>query len=250
VTPSAHRSPELPFPDVEHVATVESRAFELETLYGNEAAQELLCLAICDMFPGRVALVSSFGAESAVLLHMVAEIRPDTPVISVDTGRLFGETRRYRELLAERLGLTDLRVVSPDPVGVSRNDPDDLLFARNPDRCCAIRKAQPLSQALAGFDAWITGRKAAHGYERKNLRAFESDGRHIKVNPLHAWDKAAVDDYFKTHGLPRHPLEGDGFLSIGCMPCTDRVWPGEGLRDGRWRGLRKTECGIHARKRG
>ena len=242
------RFSQLPFPDVERLASVESRAFELDLLYGDEAAEELLCLAIRDVFPDRVALVSSFGAESAVLLHMVAAICPDTPVISVDTGKLFGETRRYRERLAESLGLTDLRVVSPDPLGIRRADPDGLLFARDPDRCCALRKTRPLSQALAEFDAWITGRKAAHGHEREGLRAFESDGRHIKVNPLHGWSKADVDEYFDARNLPRHPLEADGFLSIGCMPCTDRVCPGEGLRDGRWRGLEKTECGIHARR--
>jgi phosphoadenosine phosphosulfate reductase len=202
---------------------------------------------IRDDFAGRLVLVSSFGAEAAVLLHLVASIEPSLPVIFLDTGKLFGETLRYRDQLTKSLGLTDVRSVKPDPERIEALDPDGVLWYGNPDMCCHIRKVEPLDRALHGFDAWITGRKGFHGGDREQLQRVEvnqDDGR-IKLNPLADWTKQDLDAYFERSALPRHPLEADGFLSIGCMPCTDRVAPGEHARAGRWRGLDKTECGIH-----
>jgi phosphoadenosine phosphosulfate reductase len=140
-----------------------------------------------------------------------------------------------------------VRTIKPDPERIEALDPDGVLWYGNPDMCCRIRKVEPLGRALAGFGAWITGRKGFHGGARTNLQRIEvnqDDGR-IKINPLADWRKADLDAYFERHALPRHPLEADGFLSIGCMPCTDRVAPGEHARAGRWRGKEKTECGIH-----
>ena len=236
----------LPFPDVERIAQVVNRAFELQARFGHLDARALLQAMIGDVFPDRIALVSSFGSESAVLLHMVAEINPTTPVIFLDTGKLFGETLRYRDAIVERLGLRDVRNLRPEPIGLSQADPDGLLFTRDPDRCCLLRKVLPLEKALSGFDAWITGRKSYQSADRHALPCLEADGQRIKINPVIDWTKASVDAYFERHDLPRHPLEADGFLSIGCMPCTERVATNGDLRSGRWPGLGKTECGIHA----
>jgi phosphoadenosine phosphosulfate reductase len=222
------------------------RARALALRHAEADTTSFLSAMIRDEFPGKIALVSSFGAEAAVLLHLVSTIEPSTPVIFLDTGKLFGETLRYRDQIAAHLGLSDVRTIRPDPRRVDALDPDGVLWYGNPDMCCHIRKVEPLAIALHGFEATITGRKGFHGGERTGLQRVEADddGR-IKINPLALWRKADLEDYFERHGLPRHPLEADGFLSIGCMPCTDRVAPGEHPRAGRWRGLEKTECGIH-----
>ena len=224
--------------EAESLARLEARLARLP-------AEQRLAAAIRDLFPGRIALVSSFGAESAVLLHMASRIDPALPILFLDTRKLFGETLRYRDTLVARLGLTGVITERPDADALAAEDADGLLFQRDPDRCCAIRKGDPLAAGLAGFDAWITGRKRFQGATRAALPVVESvDGR-TKVNPLADWEKADLDAYFAAHDLPRHPLEADGFLSIGCLTCTDRVAPGEDARAGRWRGQDKTECGIH-----
>lgn len=222
------------------------RAAALSRRHAESDAEAVLEAVIRDEFPGRIALTSSFGAEAAVLLHMVATIDPATPVIFLETGKLFGETLRYRDALRDRLGLTDVRSVRPDPERLAALDADGVLWYGNPDMCCRVRKVEPLRDALAGFQAWITGRKGFHGGERASLPPVEAtdDGR-FRINPLHGWRQQDVTDYFARHDLPRHPLEADGFRSIGCMPCTDRAAPGEDVRAGRWRGRGKSECGIH-----
>jgi phosphoadenosine phosphosulfate reductase len=196
-------------------------------------------------YAGRTALVASFGAESAVLLHLVAGIDRATPVLFLDTGKLFPETLAYRDRLIARLGLADVRSIRPDAAAIAAADPAGDLWRRDPDRCCALRKVEPLARALAGFDVWITGRKRYQGGLRRELPQVERvDGR-IKLNPLAAWSEQEVDDYFARHALPRHPLEAEGYRSIGCAPCTSPVGKDEDERAGRWRGSEKTECGIH-----
>jgi len=223
----------------------QSQADALLARYGEFGGSDLLEVMIREVFPGRITLVSSFGAEAAALLHMVSRIDPAVPISFVDTGRLFGETLRYRDTLVHDLGLRDVRTVRPDPERVRKADPELMLWRQNADVCCFIRKVEPMQRALEGFDAWITGRKAYHGGERKGLPHIEAlDGR-VKLNPLARWTKDDLDAYFAAHDLPRHPLEEEGFLSIGCLPCTDRVAPGEDARAGRWRGQNKSECGIH-----
>lgn len=193
----------------------------------------------------QLALVSSFGAESAVLLHLVARLDKSIPLIFVNTQKMFGETLAYRDALAERLGFTDLRVYRPDPRLLAARDATGLRWSYDPDGCCDLRKSEPLRRALAGFDAWISGRKAFQGKSRTALPRFEIDEGRLKINPLADWDKARIDAYFTEHDLPRHPLEAQGYPSIGCSPCTSRVQPGEDPRAGRWRGWDKVECGIH-----
>lgn len=235
----------LHFSNAEPNRLAVERAWTFEARYGQLGAEAALRLAIGRLFPGRIALVSSFGAESAVLLDMVARIDPATPVIFLDTGKHFGETLRYRDALIARLGLKDLRSVTPSSANLAREDRDGLLFAKDPERCCALRKTQPLKDALYGFDAWITGRKAFQAATRAGLPLFESDGPRIKVNPLRHWRPSWIAEHFARHGLPPHPLEAEGFRSIGCYTCTVRSAPEADARAGRWPGLAKTECGIH-----
>lgn len=212
--------------------------------FGQAATRDLIAAA-AEEFAGRIALVSSFGAESAVLLDLVAQVDRSLPVVFLDTGKLFGETLRYRDALVRRLGLSDVRVIGPDPAAVAAADPQGILWTRDHDRCCHVRKVEPLARALAPFDAWISGRKRYQGGSRAQLPRVEADGPRVKINPLADWTRADLDRAFHDRDLPRHPLEEDGFLSIGCMPCTDRVAPGEDIRAGRWRNAAKTECGIH-----
>ncbi len=226
-------------------AEIAERAAMLAARYAGVSGLELVRAMIESEFPGRIAASSSFGAEAAVMLDLVAQIDPATPVIFLDTRKLFGETLRYRGELRNRLGLTDLRVVGPTEAEEAAHDPDGVLWRADADACCRFRKVVPLARALAGFDAWFTGRKRFHGGTRAALPTIEADGLHIKVNPLATWAREDIMVYFAERGLPAHPLVADGYSSIGCMPCTDRPRPGAGLRDGRWAGREKTECGIH-----
>ena len=223
----------------------EADAVRLNNLFRGTDTQEMLRTLLKDHMLGEVALVSSFGAESVALLHLVASIDPDVPILFLDTGKHFPETLAYRDQMAALLGLTDLRTLHPDPELLAKRDATDLRWSYDPDGCCEIRKVQPLEKALAAFDATITGRKAFQASTRGNLPRFEIDGDRLKVNPLANWTKADLDAYFEAHDLPRHPLEAQGYLSIGCAPCTSMVKPGEDPRAGRWRGWEKTECGIH-----
>ena len=222
----------------------EGRADALSSLFSGTDAETLLRLALT-LYQGRIALVSSFGAESAVLLHMVSEIDRSTPVIFLDTGRLFAQTMLYRSELARRLGLTDVRTAKPHAWRLAQEDPDRLLSYHDPDLCCWIRKVEPLDEALAPFSAWITGRKRFQASTRATLAPFEAEGGRIKVNPLATWSTRDVSTYLELHDLPAHPLVAEGYPSIGCQPCTTRVRAGEDARAGRWRGKSKIECGIH-----
>ena len=194
---------------------------------------------------GRVGVVSSFGTESAVLLHLVAQADPTIPVIFVDTQKMFEETLAYRATLTERFGLVNSSVVQPDAAVLAAKDENGLRWSWDPDGCCEIRKVEPLRRAKQGLDAWISGRKAFQSVTRQNLPRFEIEDGRLKVNPLGDWTKDDLDAYFAQADLPRHPLEAQGYLSVGCQPCTSTVAPGEDPRAGRWRGWDKTECGIH-----
>lgn len=196
---------------------------------------------------GKIAMVSSFGADSAVLLHMVSKIDQDTPVLFIDTLMLFEETLEYQRSLAEHLGLTDLRVITPGKDALSKTDPFNRLHLSDQDACCDLRKTRPLEQALEGFDGWITGRKRFQGGARTAISLFEYDEefKHLKVNPLASWDARDLAAYMDEYSLPRHPLVAKGYPSIGCAPCTSPVKAGEDPRAGRWRGTDKDECGIH-----
>lgn len=196
---------------------------------------------------GPVALVSSFGAESAILLHMAAQIDRAVPVIFLDTQLLFPETLAYHESLVTLLGLSDVRRIHPDRTEAFVQDPDLALHAADPDACCALRKARPLARALQGFEGWITGRKRFQSGTRSALPVFERDpaAARIKINPLATTSPADLRAYMDLHALPRHPLLARGYPSIGCAPCTSATRADEDPRAGRWRGKARTECGIH-----
>lgn len=220
-------------------------ALSLNRRLQGSSAQDVLALAIRDLFPRQIALVSSFGAEAAVLLHMVATIDRSTPVLFLDTGKLFDETLRYRDDLATRLHLTDLRVLTPDPKALAANDEAGTLWFRDADACCRIRKVEPLQRGLKPFAAWINGRKRFQAASRTAIPLVETDGARLKFNPLADWGPQEIAAYFERHDLPRHPLIAQGYPSIGCAPCTHPVAEGEDARSGRWSGQNKTECGIH-----
>lgn len=224
---------------------VRAEAAALNARHGELDAHAAVELAVGELFPGKVALVSSFGAESSVLLHVVAEIDRTVPVIFLDTGRLFAETLEYRTRLAEALKLEDVRTVTPERERLAGDDPHRALWMTNPDLCCHIRKTEPLKRAVKDFDAWFTGRKRFQNSQRAALPLFEAEGSRIKINPLAAWSAEALKTYATKHQLPEHPLVAKGYPSIGCVPCTSRVTGDEDQRSGRWRGLDKTECGIH-----
>ena len=209
-----------------------SRLDELRRQYSGATAEVLLRALIQHEFCGRLAVVSSFGAESAVLLALIAEIDRGVPILFLDTGKLFGETLRYRDKLIAALGLTDVRTLHPRSEDLAAGDADGMLWLDDPDRCCALRKVVRLASALNGFDAWVSGRKRYQGSARAALAVFEVDnaGR-IKINPLAGWSRARIEVVFAARNLPRHPLVEEGYLSVGCMTCTDRVRPGE---DPRW----------------
>jgi phosphoadenosine phosphosulfate reductase len=209
------------------------------------SAQEIVELALTGNLAGRTAVVSSFGAESAVLLHLVAQINPDTPILFLNTGKLFGETLRYRDRLQDALGLGDVRSLSPSLDARQAADPEGTLWSRDTDACCNLRKVVPLNRALAPFAAQITGRKRFQTRERANMQPVEFHEGRFRFNPLWQWNLEQLEAYMQTHKLPRHPLVEDGYPSIGCMPCTRRVQAGEDYRAGRWSGLDKDECGIH-----
>ncbi|RYD98690.1 MAG: phosphoadenylyl-sulfate reductase [Sphingomonadales bacterium] len=220
-------------------------AIRLNNMFRGTGTQDLLRAVLSEHMLGDVALVSSFGAESAALLHLVASVDPSVPVLFLDTGKHFPETLAYRDLLAERLGL-NLQIIHPDPEQIEARDGTGLRWSYDPDGCCEIRKVIPLEKAMAGFDASITGRKAHQASTRSALPRFEIDGDRLKFNPLADWTRDDIAAYFAEHDLPPHPLVEKGYLSIGCAPCTSIVKPGEDPRSGRWSGWDKTECGIHA----
>ena len=199
--------------------------------YAGLEGQQLLGPILRD-FAGKAAVISSFGAESAVLLHMVSQVDKATPVIFLDTGKHFWETLSYRAKLIDQLGLTAVRIITPATADLSTRDPDGTLHKNSADACCRIRKAIPLAKALEGFEVTISGRKRYHGAARATLDFLSiADGR-LKVEPLAGFSALDIAAYMKTHDLPHHPLTEIGYFSIGCEPCTQA-------------GGTAADCGIH-----
>ncbi|MBA2400028.1 MAG: phosphoadenylyl-sulfate reductase [Bradyrhizobium sp.] len=196
----------------------------------------------------KLALVSSFGTESAALLKVMAEVDPAIPVVFLDTGWLFEETLAYRDTLIATLGLRDVRSIKPLEETLSREDPDRELWFSDPDACCRIRKVEPLQRTLAPFSGWINGRKRFQGGLRAEMAVVEDDGAKLKFNPFANVEREEIEAIYQLAKLPPHPLLASGYQSVGCMPCSSRTAPGEDARAGRWRGRAKTECGIHTIK--
>ncbi len=227
------------------VARAQQRAADLRLAYGAADGLDLVAPMIEKEFFGQIALTSSFGAEAAVLLDMVARTDPTTPVIFIDTGKLFEETYNYFDTLIRHFGLSHVQRLEPNDDRLQEYDPHGDLWSRNPDACCDLRKVEPLAPAVEKYDAWITGRKRFHGAMRHDLETIESLDGWVKINPLAGWTQERVSQYFTERDLPVHPLVARGYASIGCHHCTHRVEEGGGVRSGRWMGGEKTECGIH-----
>ena len=225
--------------------TLQSKAVRLSQEFKSARADEILTFAIKQEFIDKIALVSSFGAESITLLHLVSQVDANIPVLFIDTGKHFAQTLSYRRKVAKELGLMNIQDIRPTDNDLAKEDPQSDLWRDNADACCDIRKVRPLKVALSNVDSWITGRKQFHGGARLSLPVFEASGEHIKVNPMIEWSKEDVAAYVERHNLPIHPLVAEGFPSIGCWPCTHPAAPGDDVRSGRWRGEDKTECGIH-----
>jgi len=223
-------------------------AEELDRALRDAAPAEIIAAALKTVGREHLALVSSFGTESAALLKVMADVDPAIPVVFLDTGWLFEETLAYRDTLIATLGLQDVRSVKPAEEALSRRDPNGDLWFSDPDACCRIRKVEPLARALRPFSAWINGRKRFQGNARAALPVVEDDGARLKFNPFANVSREDIDAIYASAKLPQHPLVASGFLSVGCMPCTSRGVEGEDARAGRWRGRGKTECGIHTMK--
>jgi len=230
----------MAFEGEERVTDVEALNLQLR-----DADPQTVLRVALDRFGDKLALVSSFGAESAVLLHMAAQIDPNVTVLFLDTGMQFGQTLDYRKQLAAKLGLTDVRDLRPQFQDLAVHDPSADLWKTDTNGCCHIRKVLPLDRALDGFEGWVTGRKRFQGGDRLRLNVVEQGERQVKFNPLANWSKAQIDAYAVEHDLPPHPLVAFGYPSIGCWPCTKPVEEGQDVRAGRWAGSEKTECGIH-----
>ena len=225
---------------------VADRVSALNARYRHHGATAVLEHALKDAEVGKIALVSSFGAESVVLLHLVSIMDRHLPVLFIDTEMLFAETLAYQLELTDRLRLTNVQTIKARREDIFLRDNESVLHLHDPDACCHLRKVEPLERALAPYDAWITGRKRYQGATRADLDFFENEGDvRIKVNPLVHWATADLQEYIAENRLPRHPLVAKGYPSIGCAPCTTRVNDGEDPRAGRWRNLEKEECGIH-----
>lgn len=220
-------------------------ADELDRALREASPHEVISAALKTVGRDRLALVSSFGTESAALLKVMADVDAAIPVIFLDTGWLFEETLAYRDTLIEKLDLRDVRSIKPAEVTLSREDPERELWFSDPDACCRIRKVEPLSHALKPFAAWINGRKRFQGGLRAQIAVVEADGARLKFNPFANVSREEIEAVFGRANLPQHPLVASGFRSVGCMPCTSRTAPNEDERAGRWRGRGKTECGIH-----
>ncbi|HEX2580736.1 MAG TPA: phosphoadenylyl-sulfate reductase [Dongiaceae bacterium] len=233
-------------PPSDSLSPAHERARLLNERHGHRDAADILRLAR-EEFGGELAIVSSFGSESAIILHLAAQIDRTIPILFLDTLKHFDETLTYRDILLDRFQFSDARAITPAIADLARHDRDGTLWQNDHDLCCHIRKVLPLERALDGFSAWVTGRKRHQSATRGGLQKFEPAGEKIKINPLADWSAAQIDEAFLQFKLPRHPLWDEGFLSIGCSPeaCTRRVAVGENTRAGRWSGTEKVECGIH-----
>jgi phosphoadenosine phosphosulfate reductase len=229
------------------IETPEQTVKRLNTELRGKRPQEIIRVAVRE-FGRRLAYVSSFGAESAAMLGLIADVDPGMPIVFIDTGMHFQQTLQYRDSLSALLGLSDVRTFHPVKEEVKAVDPKGVLNKTDPNACCEVRKVRPLGPALEGFDAWITGRKRFHGGGRAQLPVVEFFEGRFKVNPLADQTPEDVERMLTARALPKHPLVAEGYPSIGCWPCTVRPVDPNDIRSGRWVGFSKEECGLHLKR--
>ena len=212
--------------------------------------QEIIEWAVREFMP-KVAMTSSFGPESGVLLHMTSRVDPAVPVLFLETGFHFPETLGYKKQLVEMFGLKNVIDLKADPARRAKlvEDYQGVPYEKNPDLCCQIHKVEPLDEALKGYDAWMSGIRRHQTDFRKSVRILELyEGGIYKISPLVNMTSRDTWWYLKEHNIPQHPLYEKGYLSIGCWPCTRPIQAGDDERSGRWAGKAKKECGIHTFK--
>ena len=226
---------------------------ELEALnarFETAHPREVLRWALVDSGLERVAIASAFQAEGTVAIHMAVGIRPDVPILFLETGFQFAETLAFKERLTEQLGLNVVDLVGEYSNERQAAEFGERLYERDPEQCCEINKVRPMFEALRGLDAWITSVRRDSSPTRASTPIVDryelEPGREIvKVNPMATWTRPQVWGYLKEHDLPHNPLYDLGYASIGCAPCTRLRFAGEPERAGRWAGISKWECGIH-----
>jgi phosphoadenylyl-sulfate reductase (thioredoxin) len=200
-----------------------------------------------DRFAPRLTFATGFGMEGCVLIDLIARHDLAVDIFSLDTGLLFPETYELWSRLEARYGLS-IRAVRPvHAVEEQERREGPALWTRDPDRCCALRKTEPLLSVLQDFDAWVSAIRRDQTADRAEAPVVGWDNRFgiVKISPLVRWSLRDVQAYVNEHDVPTNPLHGRGYPSIGCVPCTTPVEPGEDIRAGRWRGREKKECGLH-----
>ena len=208
-------------------------------------SKKILEKCIYYFFEKKIAYVCSFGAESAVLLHMISNIERNLPVVFINTLKLFNETIDYKDRLVREFSLKNITELTPSKEDIELYDSEGKLWSNNPDKCCNFRKVKILDNYLNNFQAWFSGRKGYQSDERSKNNIVELQDKKFIISPLISWKKKDVDNYYIKYNLPRHPLSDQGFLSIGCKNCTSKTVNLSDIRSGRWNGLQKTECGIY-----
>jgi len=192
---------------------------------------------------------SSFQTRSVVLLHILSRIDNSIPVYFINTGFHFPETIQYKDIITKLLDLDVINLLPHVPKSMQTNSLGDLMFTYDPDYCCYLNKVQPVEALFDKYDVWINGIRAEQNTNRRHFREEESARKNtIRYHPLLSWKTEEVEEYIHRYSLPVHPLEIHGYKSIGCEPCTHPVNGDEHERDARWRGMKKTECGLHARE--
>jgi phosphoadenosine phosphosulfate reductase len=231
------------------IAPLEEELKRLSESFETRRPQDVLAYAIERYLP-KIVLACSFGAEDVVLVDMIQRIDPQVPLFYLDTDFLFAETYDVRDRIVEKYGLRPeqvLRITSRLTPAEQAAQYGEALWARQPDRCCELRKVEPLTRVLKGFDAWITGIRRDQAPTRANAGLIEWDRKFqlVKINPLAKWTAQDVWTYIKKYEVPYNRLHDQNYPSIGCTHCTAPVQPGEDPRAGRWRNFTKTECGLH-----
>jgi phosphoadenosine phosphosulfate reductase len=198
----------------------------------------------------RMAMASAFQAEGTAIIHMAVSLRPDLPILFLETGFHFAETLAFKQRLTERFDLNVVDLIGDHTVESQEEEHGPRLYERNPELCCELNKVIPFNRALQKLDGWITGMRRDSAWTRKNTPIIDQyelePGKWlVKVNPIANWTRREAWGYLKEHDLPHNPLYELGYASIGCAPCTRALFPGEDERAGRWSGVGKTECGIH-----
>ena len=229
----------------ELIAGLKSLSDSLES----KQPRDVLAAAI-ERYASKIVLACSFGAEDVVLLDMIHRINPSVPLFYLDTDFLFPDTYVTRDRLIERYDLKPAQVVqiksllTPDQQAQRYGE---ALWSKDPDQCCQLRKVEPLTRVLQGYDAWITGIRRDQSPSRAHAGLIEWDAKFglVKVNPLARWTWADVWTYIKVYDVPYNPLHDQNYPSIGCTYCTAPVAPGDAPRAGRWKNFAKTECGLH-----